>query len=159
MVIDWWQLIGGNWLVKWLFLRAYFSLKRYGPQPIAINQLLHQSIATHQLLLLLLLAHLGPMLVHLGPMLCLLWPILDPSWAYVRPFWGYVNPLDLSWGSLLAHFGVHFEPFALTRAYDSKKIDYARAGGAHYRHHPLKIYGFCISPLSKLWIIHAHKTL
>ena len=54
-------------------------LEQHGPQPIVINQLSRQPIATHQLLL----AHLGPMLAHLGPMLCPLGPMLGPSWACV----------------------------------------------------------------------------
>ena len=149
-----------------MFEGLYFQNK-YGPQPIIINQSLCQPIATHQLLLLLLLLLL---LAHL-------WPHVGPSWSYVVPSGSSVGPMLGHLGPILGHLGailnhlrsifgasvgsswIHFAPFALTRTRNPKKINYARAAGAHYRHHPDKIHGFCISPLSKLSIFHAHKIL
>ena len=84
-----------------VIFEGLFYRKKYGPQPIVINQLSRQPIATHQfllLLLLLLLAHLGPnvgpsspYVVPSAPMLGPSWAYVGPSWAYVRPSWGYVN--------------------------------------------------------------------
>ena len=106
VTIGWWQLVGDNWLVglcpsEMVIFEGLF-FKRHGPQPIVINQLLRQPIATHQLLLLL--AHLGPTLAHLGPMLCPLaayvGPLLGLCWAILGlSILGHlVSILDLSWG-------------------------------------------------------------
>ena len=100
-----------------------------------------QSIATHQLLLLHpLRPYVVPSGAYVGPLLGLYWAILSLCWA----IFGLCKPiLDLSWGPLLAHLGVHFAPFALTRAHDSKISDYAsRRRHTHYRHNLCKIPNF-----------------
>ena len=110
---------------------------------------------------------LGPMLAHLHPMLCplpLCWAPLGPMLGHLGPMLGHLGAMLTPLGPILgASVGSSWGTFCaicVDAGPSPKKIsDYAHPRGARFRHHACKAHSFCISPLSKFGLFHAHKTL